>query len=57
MEETKTVYGSNAAEEQQPPHRVRADQEENSRDPSDLPVNNWEAYRTWCQKVKEHWDD
>ena len=56
MEETKTVYGGEIAEEQLP-RRVPADHEENSRDPSDLPVNNWEAYRTWCQKVKDHWDD
>ncbi len=55
MEDSKTVYGGEAVEEHAP--RVPADHLENSRDPSDLPVNNWEAYRNWCQKVKEHWDD
>ena len=27
-----------------------------SRDPSDLPINNLDAYKTWCQRVKDEWD-
>ena len=26
------------------------------RDPSRLPVNNLDAYKNWCQRVKEDWD-
>ncbi|MBT8135918.1 MAG: hypothetical protein KJO54_02770 [Gammaproteobacteria bacterium] len=35
-----------------------ADDDENTvdRDPSRLPVNNLDAYKTWCQRVKEDWD-
>lgn len=26
------------------------------RDPSRLPVNNLDAYKNWCQRVKADWD-
>ncbi|NND60583.1 MAG: hypothetical protein HKN49_09975 [Gammaproteobacteria bacterium] len=32
------------------------DENEVSRDPSRLPVNNLEAYKSWCQRVKDDWD-
>lgn len=36
----------------------RADEErEPDRDPSRLPVTNLEAYKSWCQRVKDDWDD
>ena len=35
-----------------------ADDDENSvdRDPSRLPINNLDAYKNWCQRVKDDWD-
>ena len=36
----------------------RADEErEPDRDPSRLPVTNLEAYKSWCQRVRDDWDD
>ena len=26
------------------------------RDLNDLPINNWDEYKNWCEKVKENWD-
>ena len=26
------------------------------RDVSDLPISNWDDYKSWCEKVKENWD-
>lgn len=22
----------------------------------DLPISNWDDYKSWCEKVKENWD-
>lgn len=30
--------------------------EEPSRDLAELPVTNWDDYKSWCEKVKENWD-
>lgn len=27
-----------------------------SRDVTDLPISNWDDYKSWCEKVKENWD-
>lgn len=27
-----------------------------SRDLADLPISNWDDYKSWCEKVKENWD-
>ena len=26
------------------------------RDPSRLPINNLDAYKNWCQRIKDDWD-
>lgn len=26
------------------------------RDLADLPITNWDDYKSWCEKVKENWD-
>lgn len=29
---------------------------ESSRDLGNLPISNWDDYKSWCEKVKENWD-
>lgn len=37
---------------------TRASEEpEPDRDPSRLPVNNLEAYKSWCKQVRDDWTD
>ena len=33
------------------------DEAEASRDPSRLPVTNLEAYKSWCKRVKDDWEE
>lgn len=37
--------------------RPVSERDEANRDPSRLPVNNLEAYKTWCQQVRDDWED
>ena len=27
-----------------------------SRDIDDLPISDWDEYKSWCEKVRENWD-
>lgn len=37
---------------------TRASEErEPDRDPSRLPIGNLEAYKSWCQRVRDDWED
>ncbi|MBT8132480.1 MAG: hypothetical protein KJO35_09445 [Gammaproteobacteria bacterium] len=50
--ETERLNGHDVAEVEGPEQDVDAE----NRDPSRLPVNNLDAYKTWCQRVKDDWD-
>lgn len=55
MIETDFVNGHRYGERRE--QRESAEQEaEVRRDPSRLPVTNLEAYKSWCQRVKDDWD-
>lgn len=51
--ETDMLNGHNIIDRKE---GVEDDQPESSRDPSRLPVKNLEAYKSWCQRVKDDWD-
>ena len=52
--ETKTVYHGQYKDAVRPV--VTTVPVESSDKKTDLPVGNWDVYRTWCQKVKDNWD-
>ena len=52
--ETKTVYHGQYKDAVRPV--VATVPVESSDKKTDLPVGNWDVYRTWCQKVKDNWD-
>ena len=35
---------------------VRGEAEDAVADGSDLPVNTYDDYKTWCDKVRQEWD-
>ena len=51
--ETERPNGHNVTEGRNTPE---VDVEEVNRDPSRLPINNLDAYKNWCQRVKADWD-
>lgn len=51
--ETDRLNGHSVSEG---PDGLDDDVETVDRDPSRLPINNLDAYKTWCQRVKEDWD-
>ena len=51
--ETERLNGHNLSEGR---NAREVEAEEVDRDPSRLPVNNLDAYKSWCQRVKADWD-
>lgn len=52
--ETKTVYHGPYKDAVRPV--VTTVPVENSEKKTELPVDSWDVYRTWCQNVRDNWD-
>ena len=52
--ETKTVYHGQYKDAVRPV--VTTVPVESSEKKTDLPVDSWDVYRTWCQNVRDNWD-